>query len=89
MAFGIFGGQFIDVIEWTDDTSDTMVYRFERQGDEIKYDASLAVREGAVAVSVTRATWSPRPWQLRGAPAPLWTRPGWTWSPCLPSRRDS
>ena len=23
-------GEFIDVIEWTDDTRDTMVWRFER-----------------------------------------------------------
>ena len=52
MAFGIFGGQFVDVIEWTDDTSDTMVYRFERQGNEIKYGAMLTVREGQAAVFV-------------------------------------
>ncbi|MEQ8368412.1 MAG: SPFH domain-containing protein, partial [Roseicyclus sp.] len=39
-------GQFIDVIEWTDNTRDTMVYRFERYGHEIKYGAKLTVREG-------------------------------------------
>lgn len=47
-----FVGEFVDVIEWTDDSSDTMVYRFERYGNEIKYNAMLTVREGQVAVFV-------------------------------------
>ncbi|SFV50216.1 Putative virion core protein (lumpy skin disease virus) [hydrothermal vent metagenome] len=50
--FDWVGGQFIDVIEWTDDSNDTMVYRFERQGNEIKYGAKLIVRESQVAVFV-------------------------------------
>lgn len=45
-------GEFVDVIEWTDDSSDTMVYRFERYGNEIKYGAKLIVRESQVAVFV-------------------------------------
>ncbi len=45
-------GQFIDVIHWTDDTQDTMVWRFERQGHEIKYGAKLTVREGQAAVFI-------------------------------------
>ena len=45
-------GQFIDVIEWTDNSQDTMVYRFNRQGNEIKYGAKLTVRESQVAVFV-------------------------------------
>ncbi|MGI9304879.1 MAG: SPFH domain-containing protein [Gammaproteobacteria bacterium] len=45
-------GEFIDVIEWTDSSSDTMVYRFERYGNEIKYGAKLTVREGQAAVFV-------------------------------------
>ncbi len=45
-------GEFIDVIEWTDDTRDTMVWRFERHGNEIKYGAKLTVREGQAAVFV-------------------------------------
>jgi len=44
--------QFIDVIEWTDDSNDTMVYRFNRQGNEIKYGAKLTVRESQIAVFV-------------------------------------
>ena len=45
-------GEFIDVIEWTNDTSDTMVWRFGREGHEIKYGAKLTVREGQAAVFV-------------------------------------
>ncbi len=45
-------GEFIDVIEWTDDSRDTTVWRFEREGHEIKYGAKLTVREGQAAVFV-------------------------------------
>jgi membrane protease subunit (stomatin/prohibitin family) len=45
-------GQLIDVIEWTDDSRDTLVHRFERYGHEIKYGAKLTVREGQAAVFV-------------------------------------
>ncbi len=45
-------GQFIDIIAWTDDTRDTMVWRFEREGHEIKYGAKLTVREGQAAVFI-------------------------------------
>lgn len=45
-------GEFIDVIHWVDDTQDTMVWRFEREGHAIKYGAKLTVREGQAAVFV-------------------------------------
>jgi len=45
-------GQLIDIIEWLDSSNDTIVYRFERQGNEIKYGAKLVVREGQTAVFV-------------------------------------
>ncbi|WP_406736161.1 SPFH domain-containing protein [Thioclava sp. GXIMD4215] len=45
-------GEFIDVISWVDDTRDTMVWRFERQGHAIKYGAKLTVREGQAAVFI-------------------------------------
>jgi len=50
--FDWLSGEFIDVIEWIDDTHDTMVYRFNRQGNEIKYGAKLTVRESQVAIFV-------------------------------------
>ncbi|MBU1668403.1 SPFH domain-containing protein [bacterium] len=52
---GIFDwlfGQFIDVIEWTDNSQDTMVYRFPRHNHEIKYGAKLTVRESQMAIFV-------------------------------------
>jgi membrane protease subunit (stomatin/prohibitin family) len=44
--------ELIDVIEWTDDSRDTVVYRFQRHGNEIKSGARLTVREGQTAVFV-------------------------------------
>ncbi len=45
-------GQLIDVIEWTDNSRDTMVWRFPRDDHEIKYGAKLIVRESQTAVFV-------------------------------------
>ena len=50
--FDFLRGEFIDVIHWVDDTRDTIVWRFERQGHAIKYGAKLTVREGQAAVFV-------------------------------------
>jgi excisionase family DNA binding protein len=41
--------QFIDIIEWTDDSRDTLSYRFPDEDKEIKRDAQLIVRESQVA----------------------------------------
>ncbi|MGB1656504.1 MAG: SPFH domain-containing protein [Longimicrobiales bacterium] len=45
-------GEFIDVIEWTDSSPNTLVYRFERHNNEIKNGAELTVREGQAAVFI-------------------------------------
>lgn len=45
-------GELIDIVEWLDDTHDTLVYRFERHGNEIKNEAQLIVREGQAALFV-------------------------------------
>lgn len=50
--FNFLKGQLIDVIAWTDDSRDTMVWRFERYGHAINYGAKLTVREGQVAVFI-------------------------------------
>lgn len=52
MVWSKLMGEFVDVIEWLDDSPDTMVWRFERHGNEIKYGAKLTVREGQTAVFV-------------------------------------
>ncbi|MCU1593843.1 MAG: hypothetical protein JWO12_1235 [Frankiales bacterium] len=49
-------GEFIDIVEWTDDTRDTIVWRFPRHDNEIKNGAQLVVREGQVAIFVNEGT---------------------------------
>lgn len=44
--------ELLDIIEWTDDSSDTMVWRFPRFDNEIKYGAQLIVRQSQAAVFV-------------------------------------
>jgi membrane protease subunit (stomatin/prohibitin family) len=44
--------ELLDIIEWTDDSSDTMVWRFPRFDNEIKYAAQLIVRQSQAAVFV-------------------------------------
>jgi membrane protease subunit (stomatin/prohibitin family) len=71
------GGQFVDVIEWTDDTRDTLVWRFERHGNEIKYGAKLTVREGQAAVFVHEGqladVFTPGLWMLETNNLPIMT----------------
>src|SRR6478736_393448 len=46
-------GQFIDIIEWTEPSSnETLSYRFTRHKNEIKNGAKLIVREGQAAVFI-------------------------------------
>jgi membrane protease subunit (stomatin/prohibitin family) len=45
-------GEFVDIIEWTDDGRDTLVWRFPRHDNEIKMGAKLIVRESQAAVFV-------------------------------------
>ena len=42
--------EFIDIIEWTDNTTDTIMWKFPRYQNEIKMNAKLTVRESQVAV---------------------------------------
>jgi excisionase family DNA binding protein len=44
-----FKGELIDVIEWTDDSRDTLSYRFPDEDKAIKNGAQLIVRESQVA----------------------------------------
>ena len=46
--------ELIDIVEWLDDTRDTIAYRFPRYNNEIKNGAQLIVREGQQAVFVYR-----------------------------------
>jgi membrane protease subunit (stomatin/prohibitin family) len=59
MNMGIWAkarGEFIDIVQWIDDSNDTLVYRFERYNNQIKYGAQLTVREGQAAVFINEGT---------------------------------
>jgi membrane protease subunit (stomatin/prohibitin family) len=45
-------GELVDIIEWLDDSRDTIVWRFPRYQNEIKMGAQLIVRESQTAVFV-------------------------------------
>jgi membrane protease subunit (stomatin/prohibitin family) len=44
--------ELVDIVEWLDDSKDTLACRFERYQNEIKYGAKLVVREGQVAAFI-------------------------------------
>jgi membrane protease subunit (stomatin/prohibitin family) len=44
--------EFVDIVEWLDESNNTLVHRFERYANEIKYEAKLVVREGQQAVFI-------------------------------------
>jgi len=46
------GSQFIEIIEWLDESNDTLVYRFPVYNQEIKMGAQLTVRENQAAIFV-------------------------------------
>ncbi|THV30097.1 SPFH domain-containing protein [Glycomyces paridis] len=45
-------GEFIDIVEWLDNSRDTLVWRFPRHDNEIKMGARLVVRESQSAVFI-------------------------------------
>lgn len=49
-------GELIDIVEWIDDTRDTMVWRFPRHNNEIKNGARLIVRESQVAAFINEGS---------------------------------
>ncbi len=46
------GSQFIEIIEWLDETNDTLVWRFPVYNQEIKMNAQLTVRENQNALFI-------------------------------------
>ena len=46
--------ELLDIIEWNDDSVDTLVWRFPRYENEIKYGAQLIVRQAQAAVFVNQ-----------------------------------
>jgi len=71
-------GQLIEVIEWTDSSSDTIVYRFPVANKEIKMGAMLTVRESQAAVFVNEGVLAdvfyPGLYELSTANMPILTK---------------
>ena len=85
--------EFIDIIEWTDDTADTMIWRFPRYHAEIKNNAQLTVRETQVAVLVNEGQFAdvfqPGRYQLTTSNMPiLTTLKGWKYGFNSPFKVD-
>lgn len=86
-------GEFIDIIEWTDDTSDTILWRFPRYNAEIKNGAQLTVRETQVAVLVNEGQFAdiyqPGRYELTTSNMPiLTTLKGWKYGFNSPFKVD-
>ncbi len=46
----LFRKKLIEIIDWTDNTNDTLMYKFPDEGNDIKMGAQLIVRESQVAI---------------------------------------
>ncbi|MGZ5427506.1 MAG: SPFH domain-containing protein [Thermoanaerobaculia bacterium] len=76
------GSQFIEILQWLDDTNDSLVYRFPVYNQEIKMNAQLTVRENQVALLINEGKaadlFSPGRYQLTTQNMPiLTTLRGW------------
>ncbi len=72
--------QFIEVIEWLDESQSTLVYRFPVAGQEIKNGAQLIVRESQAAVFVFEGqvadVFSPGKYEIDGGNTPILSKLG-------------
>jgi membrane protease subunit (stomatin/prohibitin family) len=72
--------QFIEVIEWLDDSGNTMLYRFPVHDQEIKNGARLTVRESQTAVFVFQGqiadVFPPGLYTIDGGNTPILTKLG-------------
>jgi len=87
------GSQFIEIIQWLDDTSDSMVYRFPVYNQEIKMNAQLTVRENQTALFINEGKaadlFSPGRYTLTTQNLPILTDlRGWKYGFQSPFRAD-
>ncbi len=72
--------QFIEVIEWLDESKDTLLYRFPVAGQEIKNGAQLIVRESQSAVFVFEGqvadVFTPGRYTVEGGNTPILSKLG-------------
>lgn len=85
--------EFIDIIEWVDDSRHTLVWRFPRYQNEIKNGAQLIVRPGQKAIFVHRGQvadiFEPGHYELKTDNLPLLsTLAGWKYGFNSPFRAE-
>ena len=70
-------GQLIDVIEWSNNSSKTMVHKYDMNGKEIMMGAQLTVRESQVAIFVNEGeladVFEPGRYELKTSNMPILT----------------
>src|SRR6059058_2648416 len=86
-------GQFLEIIEWTDDSRDTLSFRYPDEDKEIKNGAQLIVRESQVAqfvyVGQFGDTFGPGKYTLTTDNIPiLTTLKGWKYGFNTPFKAD-
>ncbi len=74
----LVSSQLIDVIEWTDDSRNTMVSRYDMNGKEIMMGAQLTVRESQAAIFVNEGqladVFTPGRYELSTQNMPIMTK---------------
>ena len=88
-----FKHEFIDIIEWVDNTNDTLIWKFPRFQNEIKMNAKLTVRESQQAVflneGVIADVYQPGMYSLQTQNMPiLSTLKGWKYGFNSPFKAD-
>ena len=76
--FSFAKSQLLDVIEWTDNTKDTIVHKYDMDGKEIMMGAQLTVRESQVAIFVNEGQladiFQPGRYELQTSNMPILTK---------------
>ena len=85
--------EFVDIIEWVDNSTDTIVWKFPRYQNEIKMGAQLTVREGQAAVflneGVVADVFQPGRYELTTQNMPIMTTlRGWKYGFNSPFKAD-
>src|ERR1700757_3375128 len=86
-------GEFVDIIEWLDNTNTKLAWRFPRYDNEIKNGAQLIVREGQRAIFVYRGQladqYDPGHYQLTSENIPIMSMlQGWRYGFNSPFRAE-
>ncbi len=90
---GAIRNEFVDIIEWLDETNTTLAWRFPRYQNEIKNGAQLIVREGQRAMFVYRGQladqYGPGHYQLTSENMPIMSKlQGWKYGFNSPFRSE-